>query len=116
IDGALVDFGSFRAVPNWRCTIGLAGECFGAEIVQLRGAFLSVAGYFGKYAPQALAGLDPRPYLRELAALERASFLDACLAGLGARVRSDAAPARELVASIEDYYRCQQAARTGVDV
>jgi hypothetical protein len=116
IDGALVDFGSFRAVPNWRRTVGLAGECFGAETEQLRGAFLSVASFFGKYAPQALTGLDPRPYLRELVALERASFVDACLAGFGARVKSEAAPARELVASIEDYYRCQQAARTGVDV
>ena len=116
IDGALVDFGSFRAVPNWRRTLGLAGECFGAELEQLRHGFLSVAGFFGKYAPRALAGLDPRPYLRDLAALERASFLDACLAGFGARVTSDAAPARELVACIEAYYRCQQAARTGVDV
>jgi hypothetical protein len=116
IDGALVDFGSFRAVPNWRRTVGLAGECFGAEIGQVCQTFLSVAGFFGKYAPQALAGLDTRPYLRELAALERASFLDACLAGFGARTTSDAAPARELVACIEAYYRCQQAARTGVDV
>lgn len=116
IDGALVDFGSFRAVPNWRRTIGLAGECFGAEAEQLRHTFLSVAGFFGKYAPQALAGLDPRPYLRELAALERASFLDACLAGLGAQAASDTAPARELVACLEAYYVRQQAARTGVDV
>ncbi|HYJ42182.1 MAG TPA: hypothetical protein VEW08_15420 [Steroidobacteraceae bacterium] len=116
IDGALVDFGSFRAVPNWRRTIGVAGECFGAEIEQLRQTFLSVAGFFGKYAPQALTGLDPRPYLRELVALERASFLDACLSGFGAQKMSDAAPARELVACIEAYYRCQQAARTGVDV
>ncbi len=116
IDGALVDFGSFRAVPNWRRTIGLAGECFGGEIEQLRSTFISVAGFFGKYAPQALAGLDPRPYLRELVALERASFLDACLAGFGAQTKSDTAPARELVAGIEAYYRCQQAARTGVDV
>jgi hypothetical protein len=116
IDGALVDFGSFRAVPNWRRTIGIAGECFGAEIEQLRQTFLSVAGFFGKYAPQALDGLDPRPYLRELAAIERTSFLDACLSGLGAQTTSDTAPARELAASLEAYYRCQQAARTGVDV
>jgi hypothetical protein len=116
IDGALVDFGSFRAVPNWRRTVGLAGEFFGTEMEQVRHVFLSVAGFFGKYAPQALAGLDPRPYLRELAALERASFLDACLAGFGARATSDAEPARELVACIEAYHRCQQAARTGVDV
>ena len=116
IDGALVDFGSFRAVPNWRRTIGVAGECFGAEIEQVRQTFLSVAGYFGKYAPQALAGLDPRPYLRELAALERASFLDTCLAGFGAQTMSDSARAHELAACIEAYYRCQQAARTGVDV
>jgi hypothetical protein len=116
IDGALVDFGSFRAVPNWRRTIGVAGERFGAETEQVRQTFLSVAGFFGKYAPQALNGLDPRSYLRDLVALERASFLDACLSGLGARKASDSAPARELAACIEDYYRSQQAARTGVDV
>lgn len=116
VDGALVDFGSFRAVPNWRRTVGLAGECFGAEAEHLRATFISVAGYFAKYAPQALAGLEARRYLRELAALERSSFLDACLSGLGARVHCEAAAARELVACIEDYYRCQQAARTGLDV
>lgn len=116
IDGALVDFGSFRALPNWRRTVGLAGECFGAEAEHLRHTFISVAGYFAKYAPRALEGLDLRPFLCELAATERASFLDACLEGIGAGSSCADPDARDLGESFDEYYRCQQAARTGVDV
>jgi hypothetical protein len=115
IDGALVDFGSFRALPNWRRTIGVAGECFGAEMEQLRRAFLSVAAYFGKYAPRHLDGLDPRAYLRELAQVEHAAFLDSCFAGCGVGDRGDSA-ARALAAAFDAYYHCQQGGRIGVDV
>jgi hypothetical protein len=115
INGALVDFGSFRALSNWRRTIGVAGECFGTEMDQLRRAFLSVAGYFGKYAPEQLSDLDPRAYLRELIQVEHAAFLDSCFSGCGVTAR-EGSGAQRLAACIDAYYHCQQAARIGVNV
>lgn len=109
IDGALVDFGAFRAVPNWRRIVGLAGENFGAELQQLRHGFLSVASYFGKYSPESLEGVDVRAYLRRLEEIEQRSFVDTCMQQLGAH---DDALAPHLVG----YYRQQQARVTGVDV
>lgn len=45
IDGRMVDFGSFRQVPNWRRLSGQPKEVFGAEVEQLKAAANSVSFY-----------------------------------------------------------------------
>lgn len=109
IDGAVVDFGAFRTVPNWRRILGVAGENFGAEFMQLRHGFLSVAAYFGKYCPQSLEHVDVRAYLRGLEEVEQRSFIGTCLQELGTNDR-------EVAQAILAYYRRQQARVIGVDV
>lgn len=45
VDGRVADFGSVRAVPNWRRQAGQPGECFGSEAQQLHAAALSLSFY-----------------------------------------------------------------------
>jgi hypothetical protein len=49
IDGALVDFGAFCAMPDWRCAERALGECFGNEDHQIHSAIKSVFFNFWKY-------------------------------------------------------------------
>lgn len=109
IDGALADFGSFRSVSNWRATVGLAGERFGAEMSQLRNALLSLAFYFIKYGGLAMEALDVRGLFEECVNAESDSFSATCLASLGVHERS--AAASELQAALSEYYRIQQTMR-----
>jgi hypothetical protein len=108
IDGALADFGSFRSVPNWRATVGLAGERFGSEMVQLRKVLLSLAFYFVKYGGAAMEGLDVRGLLEECANVENSIFSATCLESLGIH---DRAGASQLEAALSEYYHIQQAMR-----
>jgi hypothetical protein len=54
VTGALLDFGSFRAVPSWRRFVGLPEETFGLEHHYLQIAWRSVISSFRKYSQ------DPR--------------------------------------------------------
>lgn len=111
VDGALVDFGAFRSVPSWRRCMGLAGECFGSEVDQLRRNFLSVAYYFAKYAVQP-EEWDVRGVCRNLHALEEASFVETCLHGLGVAA-GDEGQAGALPSLVTALYRQEQSSRTG---
>ncbi len=112
MDGALIDFGAFRAVPSWRKCIGLAGECFGTEVKQLRIAFTSVLYYFAKYSEAGDLDFDFNLVYKELAAIEDAAFMTACLEGLG--VPPDRfGPQPELQALLSAYYQRQQAIAEG---
>jgi hypothetical protein len=114
VDGALADFGSFRSVPNWRATVGLAGERFGQELTQLRHALLSVAFYFIKYGGSAMETLDVRGLLGECVRAENNAFSATCLQSLGIHHEIPAAP--ELEAALTEYYRVQQAMRLADNV
>ncbi len=111
VDGALVDFGAFRSVPSWRRCMGLAGECFGSEVNQLRRNFLSVAYYFAKYAAQP-EEWDVRAICRNLHELEDASFVETCLHGLGLAAQ-DQGQAGALPSLLRALYRQEQSSRTG---
>ncbi len=112
VDGALADFGSFRSVPNWRATVGQAGERFGTELTQLRKAMLSLAFYITKYAGDTLAALDLRAFLPQIEQAEADAFADACRWGLGLE---DPAAA-DLTRALQDYYQLQQATRLADNV
>jgi hypothetical protein len=113
IDGELVDFGSFRSVPDWRMHVSLAGECFGGEMLQLRRALLSVAGYFAKYSPIALADMNLSDNIQHLHRIENQSFISTCLNGLGIDARQEQAIADSLSSLIAAYYERQQAITVG---
>jgi len=50
IDGAMVDFGAFRAVANWRKAYGLPGQEFGSEENAAKAAIESIVFYYNKYS------------------------------------------------------------------
>jgi hypothetical protein len=114
IDGALADFGSFRSVPNWRATVGLAGERFGAEMTQLRKALLSLAFYFVKYGGSAMEALDVRGLLGECVRAEKNTFSATCLQSLG--IHDKTAAASQLEAALSEYYQIQQTMRLADNV
>jgi hypothetical protein len=116
VDGALVDFGAFRAMPSWRLSFGHAGECFGAEMVQLRHAFLSIASYFAKYAPEEMQDFDPRLLAQSFEQSERSSFRHACLDGMGLDEAEDGALAREALDLILRYAELQGRTKVGMNV
>ncbi|MGN6363813.1 hypothetical protein [Asticcacaulis taihuensis] len=113
-DGALADFGSFRSVPNWRASVGLAGERFGSEMKQLRNALLSLAFYFVKYGGHAMESLDVRELLNACVRTENATFATTCLQGLG--IYENTEGASQLEAALSEYYRLQQATRMADNV
>jgi hypothetical protein len=113
-NGALADFGSFRSVPNWRASVGLAGERFGSEMKQLRNALLSLAFYFVKYGGQAMENLDVRGLLGACVAAEKTRFAATCLQGLGIPEKTDAAS--RLEAALSEYYAIQQTMRLADNV
>jgi hypothetical protein len=110
IDGSIVDFGAFRAVPNWRAAEGLAGEVFGAEIIQLRNSFLSVSSYFVKYSTEHLQNGDIRSHLAKLTLIENNSFTETCLAALGVD-NNDSFLRAELACLLTRYFNAQQKKR-----
>lgn len=83
IDGALVDFGSFRATPSWRSFFGLPEEMFGGEAVYLRQAYDAVRASFEKYAPPGTL-ISPAPWRDVEATIAESFHLTASQAlGLG---------------------------------
>jgi hypothetical protein len=116
IDGALVDFGAFRSLRNWRRFSGLAGEQFGTEIRQLKRAFLSLSFYFSKYASDLIGLLDLNCIWRDIEIAESESFTETIASGLGLNNYPDTALVCEIQEKIQRYYMLQQAATLGDDV
>lgn len=112
IDGAFIDFGAFRTVPSWRKCVGLAGECFGAEVKQLRLAFTSVLYYFARYSEEGDLDFDFDLFYRELEKIEEAAFMTACLTGLGVPPHRFG-PQPVLQGLLSAYYQQQQAIPEG---
>lgn len=104
IDGAYVDFGSFRSVPSWRKRVGLAGESFGSEVKQLRAGFASVMYYYAKYSGGNDLPFEVASFYRQLSEIENRAFLDSCLRGLGVgpRVCSDRPRLEGLISAYYD--------------
>jgi hypothetical protein len=111
VEGALVDFGAFRSVPNWSRCHGLAGEYFGGELGQLKRAFLSVAYYATKYADETSRPLEVRQTLNVLEHVERCAFTRASLDALGVTPNSRGADG--LSDLILEYFEQQQREVTG---
>jgi len=115
IDGALVDFGSFRSVANWRSAHGLVGEIFGAELQSVRIALESLLFYFQKYGPRTQRLPAGKQLSEELARELDAAFIDTSLRGLGVDKARQPRAAAGLEALLWNYYRRQQSDSVEVD-
>jgi hypothetical protein len=113
--GALVDFGSFRGVANWRKAFGLVGEIFGEELQSMRIAFESLHFYFQKNGVHTHPLPAPRPFGDEMACEIDASFIDTTLQGLGVDKAREPHAAARLEELLWNYYRRQQRDNVEVD-
>jgi len=106
VDGAMVDFGSFRSVPSWRRIQGMVGEAFGNEGNQVGAALDSLYFYFSKHVstPPDAASLKDI-YANVLKTADR-TFQTVVLRALGVDPRS--AAASELSQLVLEYFRVQQ--------
>ena len=107
--GALADFGSFRAVPDWRSAFGEPGASFGRELDEMRVALESLCFHFAKYAPVGTGATNARQILPLIAARLDDAFADACLPPLRDCAAADTDAARELAFVLRDYFRAQRA-------
>lgn len=83
IDGALLDFGSFRAVPSWRAHFGEADEVFGVDLAALEQAFWSLDQSFTRYG-DGLHLSQPIEDMRAMIAAESdGGFVDGLISGIG---------------------------------
>ncbi|TXH74678.1 MAG: hypothetical protein E6Q88_04120, partial [Lysobacteraceae bacterium] len=83
VDGQLVDFGNFRALPDWRRHVcGGRGAAFGAEIGNFRVVLHSLNFYFRRYGRSALA-FDTNAMCDEMGEVAVRAFVTETLAGLG---------------------------------
>lgn len=105
IDGAFLDFGNFRSLPNWKRADDSRGQVFGTEMQDLENAALSLAHFFVKHA-----AMDSRLTPSHLTKLIR-DRLDSAFRMICAS--SCSLPVRESVFStfsnlISSYYESQQ--------
>jgi hypothetical protein len=111
IDGALADFGAFRAVQNWQRAMGLPGQYFGND----RGAFNqfleSMIFYFGKYGGKTFDGRALKVLKEESADALSSAFKDGCLSALSVVPADNPALAAELSALFQAYFETQQMTR-----
>lgn len=107
-DGALVDFGSFRALPNWCGVTGLPGEKFGSDSVHIHVAVQSLYYYFHRYASEHFPTLDSPQLAARVERHVNRAFLKASVRAIGIDARSNRAEAVRAETLIWKYYRAQQ--------
>lgn len=103
IDGALADFGAFRAVSSWRSVVGKAPEQFGLELSGLQMIMESLDFYVSKFlGPTTVPdAADMRMAVQEEA---RRGFASSCCAQLDVPVNL----AEEALVVLRAYYDYQQ--------
>lgn len=114
VDGALVDFGSFRAVANWRRAVGKPNEVFGLEAQAMAAALESLCYLFRRFASQGHPVPEPRAVLATLERRIESAFLTTALHALGT-AEDDPRFRQELGQLLAAYYGRQQADRVLVD-
>ncbi|MDQ0008262.1 hypothetical protein J2T07_000421 [Luteibacter jiangsuensis] len=79
VDGELVDFGSFRALPDWRRARTVrAAAPFGDEFSYMKPMVDSLAFYFRKYAPATQQLPATHVVIRRLSEIALTAFDEAC--------------------------------------
>jgi len=111
IDGALVDFGAFRSVANWRCLTGRLGEEFGNEGAFFDTAAKSLSFYFTKYSLNKERVPGSESLLSIFNEATQSGFFDCCAKSLGLSNKYK----ENILQSIQNYYAVQQEQRREVD-
>lgn len=110
IDGALHDFGAFRAVPDWGKSYALDHlPPFGEEMSFLKSIVHSLAFYINKYQPSDLPKVHRDALLKRGEAHLQRAFDREVLRLWGVQGTSDAASA--LIESTRGYFAAQQRRR-----
>ncbi len=115
VDGAMVDFGSFRAVANWRRAFGAPGESFGNETAHLRAAVESLCFYFKKFGRSGAPVPGAKLLLADLERATDKAFRDTAIDALGIDRSSSPQAAADLEQLVWAYYQRQQRETVAVD-
>lgn len=110
VHGELLDFGAFRALPNWckaLSTNHLAGG-FGDELAVLAPAVRSLNFYAGKYKEDTQYKLSDADLLKRLKENIDGAFAQECLRLLHLDMVDDEQIKQEALAALTDYYKSQQ--------
>ncbi|WP_152625106.1 protein adenylyltransferase SelO family protein [Xanthomonas albilineans] len=112
IDGSLLDFGNFRALPDWRSADDGNGQIFGRDLVEL----VKLSDSLGHYLSKHCGDGSIRPLRSPQAIKEdlKAAFIRGCLVGVGLPPSSQAAIA--MGGAIYDAFRAQQRIRHRLDM
>jgi len=105
IDGAFLDFGNFRSLPNWKRADDSRGQVFGAEMQDIENAVASLAHFFIKHSapdPRLIPVQLTRAIRDRLDGAFRSMCISACALATG---ESNASTLSDLVSS---YYQLQQ--------
>lgn len=111
IDGELVDFGSFRALPSWHRAFTVSSAApFGNELDALSPMISSLAFYFSKYGDEDNQIHDLRELQRRMSSAAKLSFDRACLDAVFASDRSAYSEDEQakILRVIYDYFGLQQ--------
>lgn len=124
VDGALVDFGSFRALPDWRAAYVVTSAApFGGEVQSLQPIVQSLSFYFSRYGDSRNQIIDCELTLGRLYHLAVKAFEDACLDGISGAGQGNLSGERRDVAAVlwrefqmqqreqVDYFRGEQRRR-----
>ncbi|GGA47142.1 protein adenylyltransferase SelO family protein [Dyella nitratireducens] len=105
MDGAFLDFGNFRSLPNWKRANDSRGQVFGTEMQDLENAVTSLAHFFIKHSALD-PGLTPAQLTKMIRVRLDDAFRSMCISAC-------ALPAGESIAStlsdlVSSYYQLQQ--------
>jgi hypothetical protein len=117
VDGAIMDYGGMRAMPDWRNARnqdGVAG--FGDEMKIVDKMIESLAFYFTKYKPRHSAAPPSGAALRRCAQEAHArAFARECLRIWNVEADATAALDADIVLSMRRYFSCQQRHRVNYE-
>ncbi|MBV6845777.1 YdiU family protein [Xanthomonas campestris pv. paulliniae] len=112
IDGSFLDFGNFRALPDWRCADDGNGQIFGRDLVEL----IKLSDSLGHYLSKHCGSGSIRPLISPQAIKGdlKAAFIHGCLVGIG--LPSSSQPAIAMAGAIYDAFCAQQRIRHRLDM
>ncbi|WP_146084032.1 protein adenylyltransferase SelO family protein [Xanthomonas albilineans] len=112
IDGSLLDFGNFRALPDWRSADDGNGQIFGRDLFEL----IKISDSLGHYLSKHRGGGAIRPLQSPQVINEnlKAAFIRGCLVGIGLPSFSQGAIA--MAGALYDVFRAQQRIRHRLDL
>ncbi|WP_372389188.1 protein adenylyltransferase SelO family protein [Xanthomonas axonopodis] len=112
IDGSFLDFGNFRALPDWRSADDGNGQIFGRDLVEL----IKLSDSLGHYLSKHCGSGSMRPLISPKAIKGdlKAAFIHGCLVGIGLPTSSQ--PAIAMAGAIYGAFCAQQRIRHRLDM